>query len=94
MEQTEGRDGMGIPDATGWESSHRWVTGISWGQEHVFSKLMVTNLGLPLVNISGADDHDIDSLESRCGFNWEKMQWDTDDEYPDSLNLWLDRDFN
>lgn len=91
FEQTEGRDGMGIPDATGWESNHRWITGISWGQEHVLSKLMVTNLGFPLVNMAGENDLDLDSLEQRCGFNWETMQWDTNEEFPESLNLGLDR---
>ena len=94
FEQTEGRDGMGISDATGWESNHRWITGISWGRKHIFSKLMVTNLGLPLVNLAGEDDGDLESLERRCGFNWDKMQWDTNDEYPESLNLGLERDHN
>ena len=91
FEQPEGRNGMGTPDATGWESNHRWVTAISWGRAHLLSQLMVSDIGLPLVNLSGRDDADTESLQDRCGYDWDNMKWEIEADFPDSLDLGLFR---
>lgn len=86
FEQAEGRNGHSAPDSVGWEAPHRWISGILWPQNHLLAKLMVSNLGFPVVTFDGLDDADVDSLGKRCPFDWEKMQWLVD-EYTDVFKL-------
>ncbi len=60
FEQQEGRDGHATPDSTGFESPHRWISSVAWRQESLFGKLLLTQLGLPLV--TSAHNIDINSL--------------------------------
>ena len=52
---------------------------------------MLTNLGLPTVNELAIGDRDLETLEERCPFNWDTMEWKIAEEYPDCLNLGLQR---
>jgi len=92
FEQTEGRAGHYVADHTGWESPNRWITGILWNEQHLLSRLMVTHSGLPIVNQSGAYDDDLKDVEERCPFDWDSMTWGVE-EYPDSLDLKLEKNF-
>ena len=92
FEQSEGREGRGAADKTGWESPHRWASAVLWPVEHVLSKQLVSNIGLPIVNELGADDSDVDTVEERCPFDWEEMKW-LKDPFPAELDLKLPRDF-
>ena len=91
FEQPEGREGMGVADATGWESNHRWLTSVSWSRRHIFTDLIVSNIGFPLVNGQGIGNADLESLPERCPFDWETMTWSNDELYPSELDLKLDR---
>lgn len=93
FEQSEGRDGHGSADKTGWESPHRWMSAVGWSKGHILHNLMTTNLGFPVVNSLGANDDDLESLSERCPFNWETMKW-MRDAFPNELDLKIDRDFN
>ncbi len=91
FEQTEGRDGMGVADPTGWESNHRWLTSVSYSHEHIFSELIISDIGMPLVNNFGINDHDLSTLTVRCPFNWDEMKWEVNELYPETLDLKLKR---
>lgn len=93
FEQCEGRQGHSTADASGWEAPHRWASAVLWRKEHLLSKLMVSNLGFPIVNISGENDYDIKTLGERCPYDWEKMKW-LKEEYPPELDLGLTRNFD
>ncbi len=93
FEQQEGRQGHSLSDISGWEAPHRWASAILWPQEHLLTKLMLTNLGFPIVNMEGFADADLLSLNDRCPFNWDKMEWEKK-EFPNELNLGLDRNFD
>jgi hypothetical protein len=93
FEQSEGRDGRGSTDKTGWESPHRWMSAVCWPTEHFFNDLMITHLGFPVVNQLGQGDEDIKSLDERCPFDWATMKW-CREPFPEELDLKLDRDFN
>jgi len=93
FEQVEGRNGRSVPDAAGWEAPGRWITTISWHKESDAHQLMLTDIGLPLTNSHGIGDIDLESLEDRCPFDWHKMEWQNQDEYPRSLDLGLDRNY-
>lgn len=93
FEQPEGRSGHGVPDVTGWESGHRWASAVLWRNSHILNRLMVTNMGFPLVNKDGEYDSDIETLESRCPFDWERNAW-VMGRYPAELDLGLERDFD
>jgi hypothetical protein len=86
FEQQEGREGRAIADNSGWEAPHRWATAICWPNSHILTKMIVTQLGFPLLNIEGQDDGDILSLPQRCRFDWEKMRW-IDNEFSKTLQL-------
>ncbi|MCB1538806.1 MAG: hypothetical protein H6865_06355 [Rhodospirillales bacterium] len=93
FEQPEGREGHGQADAAGWESPHRWASAVLWPQGHDFARLMVTQIGWPLVNPQGADDADLEDIGVRCPFDWESMRW-LKDPFPPELDLKLARDFD
>ena len=93
FEQPEGRDGRGGGDKTGWESPHRWVSSVLWPAGHLFAKLMVTHLGMPLVNELGIEDADVETLKDRCPFDWKRMQW-LRPAFPAELDLKLDRGYD
>ncbi len=93
FEQPEGREGHGVVDKSGWESPHRWASAIIWPIDHIFSKLMISQLGFPLVNSVGIDDSDLKSLQERCPFDWSNMKWKAP-SFPSMLDLKLPRDFN
>lgn len=90
FEQEEGRDGRGSADKCGWEAPHRWVSSVLWPKDHLFAKLIVSNIGMPLVNEQGVDDVDLASLGERCPFDWKEMRWQKP-SYPEELDLKLDR---
>jgi len=92
FEQPEGREGHGAPDKTGWEAPHRWVSAVLWPKAHLLNELMVSHIGLPVVNLIGAGDSDMLSLTDRCPFDWGKMVW-TKDRFPPELDLKLERRF-
>ena len=92
FEQAEGRSGHGVADKTGWESPHRWASAVSWQHGSLLSKLMVTNIGFPIINKLGEDDVDLDSLNFRCPFDWDAMKW-VKSPFPPDLDLKLERDF-
>jgi len=92
FEQKEGRDGYSVPDACGWESPNRWATAICWHESHILNKYMITHLGFPLVNLSGIEDKDLETLEKRCPYDFKKNKWILD-EYPESLDMKLERKF-
>jgi rubredoxin len=93
FEQSEGREGHGSTDKTGWESPHRWLSAVCWPKEHFFHELMITHLGFPVVNRFGMSNDDIKSLEERCPFDWSTMEW-LREPFPKELDLKLDRDFS
>lgn len=93
FEQPEGRDGRGSADKTGWESPHRWASAVLWPDTHLFSQLMITSIGLPLVNESGLNDADTETLKERCPFNWAEMKW-VKSPFPAELDLKLPRNFD
>ena len=92
FEQPEGRLGHGSPDKTGWESPHRWMSAVAWPANHLMQEFMVTNLGFPVVNEIGRQDHDVQSVVQRCPYDWNQMKWAID-PFPPELDLKLDRDF-
>ena len=79
FEQSEGREGHSAEDATGWEAPHRWLSAILWKNNHLLAKLMVTNIGFPLVSMEGIDDEDLNSLSERCPFDWQEKKWLVDE---------------
>lgn len=93
FEQPEGREGRGCADKSGWESPHRWASAILWPSSHLFTRLMLTQLGLPLVNGAGEQDADLVSLAERCPFDWERMEWNKE-PFPPELDLKLQRNFD
>jgi hypothetical protein len=93
FEQIEGRQGHGIADVTGWESPHRWASGILWNKNHVLSQLMITNLGFPIVNMNGINNMDIKTVEERCPFDWQNNKW-LKDGFPIELDQKLKRKFD
>lgn len=93
FEQQEGRNGRGCPDKTGWESPHRWASAVLWPINHILNSLMVTDIGMPMVNSLGIDDADIASLHDRCPFDWNEMKW-IKDPFPSDLDLKLDRKYD
>jgi hypothetical protein len=86
FEQTEGREGYSSPDSTGWEAPHRWISAVLWPHDHLLSRLMVSCIGLPLVNLDGFEDMDVQTLPERCPFDWNNMKWLVD-EYTKVLKL-------
>ncbi len=103
FEQPEGRQGRSSADVTGWESITRQATAIAWGRDHLLARLMVSNLGFPLVNEDGLDNQDLATLGKRCPFDWDTMQWTERDLhrqledgafYPRALDLGLERGYN
>lgn len=86
FEQKEGREGRAAADHCGWEAPHRWATAICWPNSHILTKMIVSNLGFPLLNIEGQDDSDLFSLPERCRFDWENMKW-IDVEFSKTLQL-------
>ncbi len=93
FEQPEGRDGRGAADKTGWEAPHRWASAVLWPSNHLLAKLMVSNIGMPIVNEHGVDDADIETLGERCPFDWDKMEW-LKPHFPPELDLKLDRNYD
>ncbi len=93
FEQNEGREGRGSPDKCGWESPHRWISAVLWPESHLFTKLMVSNIGMPLVNELGVDDTDIATLKDRCPFDWKLMEWKKQ-SFPVELDLKLNRTYD
>lgn len=93
FEQPEGRDGHGTADKTGWESPHRWASAVCWPQDHLLAKMMVTSLGLPLVNEQGLEDRDLSTIGERCPFDWNTMTW-LKEPFPETLDLKLDRSYD
>ena len=65
FEQIEGRDGHGIPDATGNEISGRWISAVAWPNDSKFAKQIVTDQGLPMVIKDGLDDSDISTVRQK-----------------------------
>jgi hypothetical protein len=65
FEQIEGRDGHGIPDATGSEITGRWISAITWPNDSKFAKYIVTDLGLPMVIKDGLNDSDISTVREK-----------------------------
>lgn len=94
FEQAEGRDGRPAADSMGWEARHRWLTSISWHDDSPLTKMVVSNLGFPLVNPQGIDDADLETVEDRVPFDWENMKWGTDEEFPEALDLGLERGYD
>jgi hypothetical protein len=90
FEQQEGRNGHSTPDSTGWEAPHRWISGVLWRQEHLFTQLLVTHAGLPVVTPDALGDRDLETLSERCPFDWQQMKWLVD-EYSNVFTL--DRSF-
>lgn len=86
FEQPEGRDGHSGADATGWEYPHRWVSAVLWHKSHILSKLMITNLGFPIVNLEGLDDKDLETVEERCPYDHENQKWLVD-KFENTLKL-------
>ena len=93
FEQNEGRSGHGSADHTGWESPNRQITGVHWHNTHLLNELMVSQIGLPLVNLAGKHDQDLESVEQRCPFDWQENKWQLE-EYPETLDLKLSRRFD
>jgi hypothetical protein len=93
FEQNEGREGRGSTDKTGWESPHRWMSAVCWPNSHILTGLMITHLGFPVVNQSGIEDIDTESLNKRCPFDWTKMEW-LCEPFPKELDLKLKRNFD
>lgn len=93
FEQPEGREGRGSADKSGWESPHRWASAVLWPSSHLFTRLMLTQLGFPLVNGTGEQDADLASLAERCPFDWNRMEWDKA-PFPAELDLKLQRNFD
>lgn len=93
FEQPEGRDGRGVADKTGWESPHRWASAVLWPSNHLLAKLMVSNIGMPIVNQLGVDDADTETLGERCPFDWHKMAW-LKPHFPPELDLKLERNYD
>jgi hypothetical protein len=75
FEQIEGREGHSTPDTTGWEAPHRWISAVLWRHDHLFSKLMVSSIGLPIISIDGLEDLDVLTLSERCPYDWNNMKW-------------------
>lgn len=92
FEQQEGRNGYCSADAFGWESPNRWATAVCWHSSHVLNKYMITQLGFPLVNFDGIDDGDLQTLETRCPYDLKNNKWILD-EYPESLDMKLERGY-
>lgn len=93
FEQPEGRDGRGSVDKHGWESPHRWASAILWPEAHLFAKLIVSNIGMPIVNAQGTDDSDTDTLNQRCPFDWSEMKW-LKSTFPIELDMKLLRSYD
>jgi hypothetical protein len=93
FEQSEGRDGRGSTDKTGWESPHRWMSAVCWPAEFFLNDLMITHLGFPVVNQLGQVDEDIKSLDERCPLDLSTMQWRRE-PFPEELDLKLHRNFD
>jgi len=92
FEQPEGREGRAATDKTGWEAPHRWASAVLWPSNHLLAQLMVSNIGMPIVNELGVDDTDTDTLTERCPFDWEKMKW-LKPQFPPELDLKLKRNY-
>lgn len=93
FEQSEGREGRASADKSGWEAPHRWASAILWPSSHLFARLMLTHLGVPLVNQAGLDDADLLTLGDRCPFDWDSMQW-RQNPFPPELDMKLPRSFD
>jgi hypothetical protein len=93
FEQPEGRDGRGAMDKTGWESPHRWASAVLWPSNHLLAKLMVSNIGMPIVNQKGLNDEDTATLGERCPFDWDKMEW-LKPHFPTEMDLKLERNYD
>jgi len=91
FEQPEGRDTLSMPDAIGFESVHRWISSISWSKKHKLNEFMVSHVGLPLVNEQGLSNIDLETLSERCPYDWDENKWALDEEFPESLDLGLNR---
>ena len=76
FEQGEGRCGHSLPDSIGWEAPHRWITSIGWRKNHLLSRLMVTNIGFPLVNMEGISDEDVESVRDRCPYTPNSLDFE------------------
>jgi len=76
FEQEEGRSGHASSDSFGWEAPHRWITSIGWRRNHIMSRLMVTNIGFPLVNMEGITDEDIKSVRDRCPYSPDSLEFE------------------
>ena len=75
FEQGEGRIGHALPDALGWEAPHRWISSVGYRRSHLLSRLMVTNIGFPLVNMEGISDEDVLSVRERCPYNPDSLDF-------------------
>lgn len=93
FEQPEGREGASAADKTGKEMPMRWMSAVAWPREHLLSELMISHLGLPVVNVLGVNNADLETLSERCPFDWDKMQW-LCEVYPEALDLKLPRSFD
>lgn len=93
FEQPEGREGRASADKSGWEAPHRWASAILWPDNHLLAMLMVSNIGMPLVNELGINDADTETLEERCPYDWNEMKW-IKPGCPEELDLRLDRGFD
>ena len=75
FEQGEGRSDRALADALGWEAPCRWISGVGWRRSHILSRLMVTHLGFPLVNMEGVSDEDVESVRIRCPYNPDSLEF-------------------
>jgi hypothetical protein len=76
-------------DITGFRSEMRWISSVFWNKKHLFNKIMVNNLGLPLVNSLGENDQDLKTLFKRCPYDFKNKKWLEKKHYPKKLDLGL-----
>lgn len=78
-----------LMDQAGYIFKGRWISSVLWNQKHIFKKLMVNNLGFPLVNKLGSNNEDLKTLFKRCPYDFKKKRWLINKYYPKSLDLGL-----
>lgn len=76
-------------DQAGFIIKGRWISSVLWHKKHLFTKLMVNNLGFPMVNALGANDKDLKTLFKRSPYDFKKKKWLIKEYYPKSLDLGL-----
>lgn len=78
-----------LMDQAGYIIKGRWISSVLWHKKHLFTKLMVNNLGFPMVNALGANDKDLKTLFKRSPYDFKKKKWLIKEYYPKSLDLGL-----